>query len=203
MISNKKLATSAEQAVNDVLTDLHIKYKGKSDYIKWTLEFTAHRVLARLLTDEQRKSLNVLIHVRKHSVHTGKVMAKNGLRGSVKQIDQNSYYIQISRDQFFRKILETLIHELCHVAQYVTGILVTTELNCDETTIWMGTTYQSDMKYSERPWEIDAFALEKKLWYLTGDVLGFGGRELFHATRGIQPKSVEACIVDLRCYDMD
>lgn len=196
MISNKQMATSAEQAVNDVLADVHLKYKGKSDYIKWVVNFTAQRVLARVLTDEQRSNLKITIHVRKHNFFSNKVMAKDNLCGTMLQLEENLYYVQISRDMHITKIISTLIHELCHVAQYVTGAMCTPRNVENKTTIWMGKEYSNDMEYLEMPWEIDARRLESVLRDLADDVLGFNGRDLFHSTRGKSLSEIEARIVE-------
>lgn len=54
-------------------------------------------------------------------------------------------------------LLHTIFHELVHAEQFLSGIY-----NLDNST-WKGTDY-SGVDYKKRPWEVDAWNREKKLY---------------------------------------
>lgn len=52
-----------------------------------------------------------------------------------------------------------LCHESVHVAQYESGRL----RKDGDTMIWEGNTYDNSVPYEQRPWEIEAFEMQKEI----------------------------------------
>ena len=61
----------------------------------------------------------------------------------------------------FREMISTMLHEMVHVWQYVTGRMVQ---NWVHEVRFNRVDYSSEMPYNERPWEIEAHDKEKELW---------------------------------------
>lgn len=70
--------------------------------------------------------------------------------------DDEEIVVTIARRLSQAEIIRTLFHELVHVKQYIDGRLE----NCVPQR-WMG--IEMDEEYEQRPWEIEAFALEEKM----------------------------------------
>ena len=58
------------------------------------------------------------------------------------------------------QMIETVLHEMVHVWQYVTRRMVQ---NWVHEVKFNKAVYSSDMPYDDRPWEIEAHRLEKQL----------------------------------------
>ena len=59
-------------------------------------------------------------------------------------------------------LAQIICHEMVHLKQYVSGDL---KMNSDFRTVtWKGKTYDNSSEYFSREWEIEARALENKLW---------------------------------------
>lgn len=70
--------------------------------------------------------------------------------------DNMEFTIEINKSITKEEMIETLFHELVHVRQISTG-----QYNIDEKT-WDGVKY--DCEYADRPWEIEAFSLQSKIY---------------------------------------
>ena len=69
------------------------------------------------------------------------------------------FILEIQRGMSEEELLKTLAHELCHVKQYAYG-----ELN-EKGTKWLSRKYDhDDLPYNQRPWEIEAYKTEKRLY---------------------------------------
>ncbi len=69
-----------------------------------------------------------------------------------------------------RQVLETLCHELVHAEQYHQGRLKTEWIDRDFQDVWMGSAVKAS--YTQRPWEIEAWARQVELADLVVDQLG-------------------------------
>ena len=59
-------------------------------------------------------------------------------------------------------MIQIICHEMVHLKQYVSGDL---KMSSDfKTVIWKGKTYDNSSEYFSREWEVEARALENKLW---------------------------------------
>lgn len=79
--------------------------------------------------------------------------------GDALWLDEGKYRVRLSPNQSVKDVLGTLFHELTHVHQYATDRL---DLGFKQA-VWEGETMQIPRTHSKRPWEIEAFASEKKL----------------------------------------
>jgi hypothetical protein len=79
--------------------------------------------------------------------------------GFAMDADDNEYEITIDSKQTPRQMIHTLLHELVHVNQYVTGRLVSGEGR--KPNRWLGKPNYDD--YANQPWEIEAYDLDKKM----------------------------------------
>lgn len=71
---------------------------------------------------------------------------KQGVCGDCMFEDDNEFTIRLNKSIFFSDLVTTVLHELVHVKQYLEGMEMV-----------------NDLPYDERPHEIEAHALEKKL----------------------------------------
>ena len=71
---------------------------------------------------------------------------KQGVCGDCMFEDDNEFTIRLNKSIFFSDLITTVLHELVHVKQYLEGMEMV-----------------NDLPYDERPHEIEAHALEKKL----------------------------------------
>lgn len=67
------------------------------------------------------------------------------------------FVVLISSDQSRREAIETLVHELVHVAQYHTG-----RLSADHRR-WCFWPVDPDQDYWQQPWELEAYQLARDL----------------------------------------
>jgi len=80
--------------------------------------------------------------------------------------DDNDNYFEINIDDTLKlgEIKKAIIHELIHIQQIVSGILVPLD-DDNEKFMWYGEeTLGSDYKeYEDRPWEVEAYLMEERL----------------------------------------
>jgi hypothetical protein len=89
-----------------------------------------------------------------------KLADKQGVYGDCMDEDDREFTIRIDVSLPLEQMIETILHEMVHVWQYVSRRMVQNwvhEVKFDKVV------YSSDMPYDERPWEIEAHRLEKQL----------------------------------------
>lgn len=88
------------------------------------------------------------------------------MHGSTIWLDDNlrprKFSVIIKGSLSKRKQLITLAHEMVHVKQFAKGELK--QMLRDNSMKWNGIPIARDMKYIERPWEIEAYGREMKLY---------------------------------------
>ena len=89
-----------------------------------------------------------------------KLCAPKGAMGYCLETDNNrTFEIEVDRTLSYRKMLETVAHEMVHVKQYARR-----ELHPSNNT-WMGKTYNPEKtSYWDLPWEIEAHGREVGLF---------------------------------------
>ena len=89
-----------------------------------------------------------------------KLCSPKGAMGYCLETDNNrTFEIEVNRTLSYRKMLETVAHEMVHVKQYARR-----ELHPSNNT-WMGKTYNTDKtSYWDLPWEIEAHGREVGLF---------------------------------------
>jgi len=81
------------------------------------------------------------------------------LKAFIVQYPHNQYLLQIDKSSK-HDIINTIAHELIHVHQYQMGYLDVTK----DYVIWKGDTLRDNIpEYFDRPWEIEAVGLGRKL----------------------------------------
>ena len=85
---------------------------------------------------------------------------KEGIHGDVLDEDDREYTIRVDSTQDRKDIISTIIHEMVHVYQYVTGKMVQ---RWAHEVVFDKEIYPWDMEYDYRPWEIEAHLLENRL----------------------------------------
>ena len=89
-----------------------------------------------------------------------KLADKQGVYGDCMDEGDREFTIRIDVSLPLEQMIETILHEMVHVWQYVSRRMVqnwTHEVKCNQNV------YSSDMPYDNRPWEIEAHRLEKQL----------------------------------------
>ena len=88
------------------------------------------------------------------------LLEKTGVYGDCMDEEDREFTIRIDTKLPIIDMVTTLLHEMVHVQQYVTG-----RLKCTRPSefIFEKTTYRHDMDYDSRPWEIEAWKKEKQL----------------------------------------
>jgi len=84
---------------------------------------------------------------------TVKTNLDNAVDGWCQQNSSDDYEIEVERNLNDEYFIKTICHEMVHVKQGVTGELVN------------GTTWRGKEYSNEQPWEIEAYQLEKELFY--------------------------------------
>jgi hypothetical protein len=78
--------------------------------------------------------------------------------------DSRQFLFEIASNQSVESIVRTIIHEMVHVRQYVYGQLKQKHSKESGLRIyWTGEDY-SEVRYSDQPWEIEAYELEETLY---------------------------------------
>ena len=91
-------------------------------------------------------------------------------RFSTNDVELHALLTQIAPNDIYKLILEDkpsnlniiLCHEMVHLSQYIRRDLKL-DLNKKEFT-WKGVKYNASVPYDERPWEIEAFSKQDKLY---------------------------------------
>ena len=87
--------------------------------------------------------------------------AKEGIHGDVLDEDDREYTIRGDSSQARKEIIATILHEMVHVYQYATRKMTQP---CGDRIIYEKKAYPWDMEYEQKPWEIEAHALERVLY---------------------------------------
>lgn len=106
-----------------------------------------------------RMKLPVYINIRpiRHLVE------KKGIYGDCLDEDDREFTIRIDVSIPIEEMVSTILHELVHTHQYLSGRLKHTHGN---RVVYEGVVYDWNMDYDSRPWEIEAHAKEKRLMEL-------------------------------------
>jgi len=122
--------------------------------IRKATEFFAKKLLG------ERLSRNVCIDV----IVKRKLARKTGALGWCDFVDNQSrprfFEIELDDEQGPIRLIRTLAHEMVHVKQWAKGDLKEYSRKPD---VWFGEPVDRDMPYRDRPWEIEAYELEKTL----------------------------------------
>ena len=90
-----------------------------------------------------------------------KLADKQGVYGDCMDEGDREFTIRIDVSIPPQEMISTVLHEMVHVWQYVTKRMVQ---NWVHEVRFNKVAYNSEMPYSERPWEIEAHEKEKELW---------------------------------------
>lgn len=86
--------------------------------------------------------------------------AKAGVHGDVMDEGDREFTIRIDVSLSLDEMVSTILHEMVHVQQYLSGRL---KQPYPGTAVFERVDYDWDMSYDARPWEIEAHAKEKQL----------------------------------------
>jgi hypothetical protein len=86
--------------------------------------------------------------------------SKEGVHGDVMDDEDREFTIRVDTSQSEQDLVATVIHEMVHVYQYVTKRM---EQRWSHEIIFEKRAYSHDVEYCNRPWEIEAHALERDL----------------------------------------
>jgi hypothetical protein len=89
-----------------------------------------------------------------------KLAEKQGVYGDCMDEGDREFTIRIDVSLPLEQMIETILHEMVHVWQYVSKRMVykwVHEVRFDKEV------YSSDLPYDDRPWEIEAHRIEKEL----------------------------------------
>lgn len=89
-----------------------------------------------------------------------KLTEKEGVNGDCMDEDDREFTIRIDVSLPLDEMVSTIIHEMVHVQQYLSKKLKQPSAG---TAVFSGVFYDWNMKYDDRPWEIEAHAKEKQL----------------------------------------
>ncbi|TAN71252.1 MAG: hypothetical protein EPN17_02065 [Methylobacter sp.] len=89
-----------------------------------------------------------------------------------RKLDNSEFIIAISQFNGPTDIRELLAHELCHIAQFLTGMIDDSVGN--DSVIWEGERFVlSSIPHQKRPWEKDAIKNQLKLYGTLPDINRF------------------------------
>ena len=83
--------------------------------------------------------------------------------GSCEKAGANKYIIELKKGMSLELALITLAHEVIHIKQYALKELKTIYVKNDFVDVWMGKRYRN-VKYSDQPWEQEAFSKDQDLY---------------------------------------
>ena len=86
---------------------------------------------------------------------------KEGVHGDVLDEDDREYLMRIDSSQARVELISTILHEMVHVYQYATRKMTQP---CGDRIIYEKKAYPWNMEYEQKPWEIEAHALERVLY---------------------------------------
>ena len=89
-----------------------------------------------------------------------KLRANEGIHGDCMDEEDRDFTIRLDIAQSEYELISTVIHELVHVKQYVTKQM---KQEWARDVFYEKVLYPIDMKYDDRPWEIEANSSEKSL----------------------------------------
>ncbi len=81
-----------------------------------------------------------------------------GVNGDCLDEGDREFTIRIDTSLPIKELITTLVHEMVHIQQYLSKRLFQ---KTGRIMRFEGVDYNTDMEYNERPWEIEAHALEK------------------------------------------
>lgn len=83
-----------------------------------------------------------------------------GVYGDCMDEEDREFTIRIDTTLPVKDMVTTLLHEMVHVQQYVSGRL---KHRWSDEVVFEKVVYNSNMDYDSRPWEIEAWEKEKQL----------------------------------------
>ena len=98
------------------------------------------------------------VYINIRTIH--KLTEKQGVYGDCMDEGDREFTIRIDVSLPLNEMISTIIHEMVHVQQYLTGKLKYKWVN---EVVFEKNVYNWDMDYETRPWEIEAHAKEKKI----------------------------------------
>ena len=129
------------------------------------IEYACRWALAQLLSTRMANTLNIRIEIRSTKLKKGTLglvrTASNGSKAT------KNFTIVLHRDHSLREQLETLFHEVAHVAQFAMGRLQQRHWKSDRKLHyrWEGQEMGApeENPYWDRPWEVEARRVESEL----------------------------------------
>lgn len=85
---------------------------------------------------------------------------KESVAGEAWDNGEREFFVRVDSALEREDFITTLLHELVHVKQYLKGELKDAP---NFRVVWKKTEYDRDTEYHDRPWEIEAYKLEKEL----------------------------------------
>jgi hypothetical protein len=123
---------------------------------RMAVESIAQHSGAKLMSSRLYPKLEIDIQL------TSKLFKEDGVIGDVIWEDRNHkprwFTMRVDTGVSKRRMLETIAHEMVHIAQFATGRLV--ELDRTRYHRWEGKIYKKQLNYWDRPWEIEAHGRE-------------------------------------------
>lgn len=108
--------------------------------------------IAVFVLDKMNIDLNVdctiYIDIRHKDAYHGYVENLNG-----------DYFVTISKKLKSEMFIRTVMHEMIHVAQFISGRLKFE----NRRRLWLGNDHSND-EYNDQPWELEAYELEEKFY---------------------------------------
>jgi hypothetical protein len=86
-----------------------------------------------------------------------------GIDGFCSREEDDSFLIELSPKLRGEDLIRTVIHELVHVKQYLSGKLSQVHRNGEGPRMYWNKMDMTDVLYEERPWECEAHSLEDRL----------------------------------------
>jgi hypothetical protein len=131
----------------------------KVENARWLKFVTAHTAVAyfaKKLKGFQRKRVHLKI------VLVDKMREKEKCRGMATQISKRSYRIRLDSKLKPLAFVRVIAHEMIHVNQWLTGKME--DINGNRCQVrWGKKLYNMPMKYSNHPWEKEAYRMDYKL----------------------------------------
>lgn len=124
------------------------------------------RNLIRFIREATEFYLQQLLPVSKYSKLQINIIGRDNIDsdGSCEKIGINRYLIELKKGMSLELALITLAHEMVHVKQYAQKELKTIYVKDDFVDVWMGKRYRN-IKYSDQPWEKEAFSCDEDLYH--------------------------------------
>lgn len=137
-----------------------LQEKGKGRKHNMVMVLGARFFADMLMTKEQQKGVKVKVVIDPHK------LSRNTL-GIVYERDGTTkpYIVILKSEMNFMQKLKVLAHEMVHVKQYATGQLWSYYRAEVKRVVWKGEELGAwtQIPYMARPWEIEAFSMEKGL----------------------------------------